>query len=211
MNQKIINVLVFTAGAAIGSLVTWKVVKDRYERILQEEIDSVKETWERLAHEESDDDCDDEDELDEDNEDGEEEDEGFDSSTMTDYASLASKYGHTSGKSAENDGKGEGDDEVPYINGPYVIPPEEYGNGNFDHGLYCLTYYSDDVLANDWWETLDIEETIGRDALEHFGDYTDDIVHVRNERLNGDYEVVRDYRTYAEVTANDPLMRAYAD
>lgn len=53
MNQKLINVLMFTAGAAIGSLVTWKVVKAKYEQIAQEEIDSVKETWSRMVREES--------------------------------------------------------------------------------------------------------------------------------------------------------------
>ena len=45
MNRKIINVIMFAAGAAIGSAVTWKVVKDRYEKIVQEEIKSVKEVF----------------------------------------------------------------------------------------------------------------------------------------------------------------------
>ena len=43
MKCKFINVLVFAAGAAIGSAVTWKVVKTKYERFAQEEIESVKE------------------------------------------------------------------------------------------------------------------------------------------------------------------------
>lgn len=208
MKKKLFNVFLFATGAAIGSLVTWKFVKTKYERILQEEIDSVKETWARqmgtglnrgvVRQNES--------EL---NDSDDELDDGYGTLVMTDYAALAGKYGNPSGEATENDEKGDGGEEVPYINGPCVITPDEYGDGNFDHSLYCLTYYSDDVLANDWWETLDIEETIGRDALEHFGDYAEDIVHVRNERLNADYEVVRDHRTYAEVTANDPLMRAY--
>ena len=45
MNCKFINVLMFAAGAAIGSAVTWKVVKTKYERIAQEEIESVKEAY----------------------------------------------------------------------------------------------------------------------------------------------------------------------
>lgn len=206
MKKTLINVLLFTTGAAIGSLVTWKFVKTKYEQILQEEIDSVKETWARQMGSKNNNGIrrqnegeSSEDELDN----------GYDDAVMTDYSALAGEYGHPSGETAENDEKGDGSGEVPYINGPYVITPDEYGDGNFDHSLYCLTYYSDDVLANDWWETLDIEETIGRDALEHFGDYAEDVVHVRNERLDADYEIVRDHRTYAEVTANDPLMRAY--
>lgn len=217
MNNKLSNVLLFAAGAAIGSLVTWKVVKTRYERIAQEEINSVKEMWARMNDEESDEESmpEDEDELEEVEEteldnDEDDDDDDFDESTMFDYSALASKY-KTSGDEDENDGKGEGDDEVPYINGPYVITPGDFGDGNFDHELHCLTYYSDGILANDWWVTFDIDETIGQDSLEHFGDHAEDIVHVRNERLKADYEVVRDYRNYADVLASDPLMRTYED
>ena len=45
MNCKFTNVLLFAAGAAIGSAVTWKVVKTKYDRLIQEEIDSVKEAF----------------------------------------------------------------------------------------------------------------------------------------------------------------------
>lgn len=207
MNKKLFNVLVFTAGAAVGSLVTWKVVKTKYERILQEEIDSFKETYALCMRGQSDKDkkCDDIDETMDDDEDYE-----YEESEIINYHTLAKMY-NKSGDETENDGEGEGDEEVPYINGPVVIMPEDFGNGNYDHDCYCLTYYSDGVLSNDWYEELNIEETIGEDALEHFGDYAEDIVHVRNERMNADYEVVRDYRTYAEMIANDPLLRAHAN
>lgn len=207
MNKTFTNVLIFTAGAAIGSLVTWKVVKTRYERIAQEEIDSVKETWARLGQD-AEEQGEDENPNECDSDDLEESEEA--DPVMTDYVALAKKYGRSSDEVSDNEKKGEGD-EVPYINGPYVITPEDYGDGNYDHDLYCLTYYSDNVLANDWWETLDIEDTIGTECLEHFGDYAEDIVHVRNERLKADYEIVRDYRTYAELIENDPLRRTYED
>jgi hypothetical protein len=138
-------------------------------------------------------------------------DDDFPESVKMEYADLARRYGNPSGDNAETVTEGEGEDEFPYINGPVVISPEEYGNGNYDHDLYCLTYYADGVLANDWWETLNIEDTIGVESLEHFGDFTDEVVHVRNEREKADYEVTRDPRNYADLIANDPLMRAYAD
>ena len=49
MNSKITNVLFFAAGAAIGSVATWKILKNRYERIVQEEIDSVKNAFNELV------------------------------------------------------------------------------------------------------------------------------------------------------------------
>ena len=209
MNQRFINVIAFAVGAAVGSLVTWKVVKDKYERIVQEEIASVKETWARMAREnsdesdgESEDDSEDDGEDDEDEPEDDEEDEDFDESDYIQYNKLAGSYKH--------DGEGEGDDEVPYINGPYLITPEEFGNGvGSEHELHSITYYSDGVLADDWDVILDLDDTIGEESIEHFGDHVDDVIHVRNERLQADYEVVRDDRTYTDVLATRPQAKAY--
>ena len=49
MNKSLSNAILFTIGVAIGSLVTWKVVKTKYERVAQEEIDSVKAEYEKLS------------------------------------------------------------------------------------------------------------------------------------------------------------------
>lgn len=207
MNKKLFNVILFTAGAAIGSLVTWKVVKTKYERMMQEEIDAFKEDYLACMRRSSGrvevDDETAEEELDE-----EEDDESDDEeSTMTDYYKLASKYK----KADKINEEGGGGDDVPYINGPYVISPTDFGDGNYDHDCYCLSYYSDGVLSNDWFEELDVDETIGEDSLAHFGEYAEDILHVRNERLKADYEVVRDYRNYADLLANDPHIHMHAD
>ena len=39
--NKLWGVFIFAAGAAIGSVVTWKIVKRKYERRAQEEIEWV--------------------------------------------------------------------------------------------------------------------------------------------------------------------------
>lgn len=51
MNNKVVNALMFISGAAIGAVVTWKVVETKYKRIAQEEIDSVKEVYSRRNRE----------------------------------------------------------------------------------------------------------------------------------------------------------------
>ena len=211
MNQKFTNVLMFAAGAAIGSLVTWKLVKTRYEQIAQEEINSVKETWSRLARESEskrdagNPECENSETSDEDEDDDED-----DESDDVQYYNLVNRY-RSAGMHAEIDEEGEGDDEAPYINGPQVISPEEFADGTLGHDIHSITYYADGVLADDWNVILDIDETIGDEAIEHFGDYVEDVVHVRNERLHADYEVVRDCRKYADVLASNPHTRAYAD
>ncbi len=213
MKQKVFNVFLFTAGAVIGSVVTWKVVKTKYDRIVQEEIDSVKETWARMnGHNADEEECVEEDVCESDDTDIVEAEEDPD---LIEYYKLASAYIQPDNEDDEdevdNGAEGGGDEEVPYINGPYVITPDEYGAGDCDFELHCLTYYSDDVLTNDWDEVFDIEETIGRDSLEHFGEHAEDVVHVRNERLRADYEVVHDHRTYEDVVLNNPLTRTHAN
>ena len=52
MKINMINFLMFAVGAAIGSAVTWKLVKTKYERIANEEIESVKEVFSRRSKEE---------------------------------------------------------------------------------------------------------------------------------------------------------------
>lgn len=210
MKKTFFNVLIFTTGAAIGSMVTWKILKDKYERIVQEEIDSVKETWARM-NDDSTGDADDEPETqaDENTNDAEENDDEWSEQVMTDYSALTRKYNRS--LLEETDEEGGRGEEVPHLEGPKVIKPEDYGDGNFDHDLYCITYYADGVLADDWWTKLNIDKTIGRDALNHFGDYVDDVVHVRNERIKADYEVTLDPRRYADVVANNPLAPTYAD
>lgn len=206
MNKKIFNVLLFATGAAVGSLVTWKVMKTRYEAIIQEEVDSFKETYALCmgnVTNGTEQECTAGDELDDEYDPEAEE--------MIGYTRLASKYSRYSDEVDENDGKGEGDkdEEASYINGPYVIEPNDFASGSYN--CQCITYYADGVLADDWGVKLDIEDTIGSDALKHFGDYAEDVVHVRNERLEIDYEVACDPRNYADVIAKDPLMQSYAD
>ena len=42
MKSSLSNLIMFTAGAAIGSVATWYFVKSKYEQIAQEEIEQAK-------------------------------------------------------------------------------------------------------------------------------------------------------------------------
>ena len=53
MNNSILSkAFIFAVGAAIGSAVTWKLVKTKYEKIADEEIESVKEVYLKKAYNE---------------------------------------------------------------------------------------------------------------------------------------------------------------
>lgn len=85
---------------------------------------------------------------------------------------------------------------------PYVISPDDFDT-NADYEAVWLTLYADDILADEKDQKVDIEKTIGSEALNRFGEYEKDIVHVRNEELKCDYEVSRDTRTYKQVIGDD--------
>ena len=219
----LVKAFIFTAGAAIGSVVTWKVIKTKYEQISNEEIESVREEYQRLtkimrmeidacrkataAHTKVDDAVDENDEVDTDYPDDDDRDFTEKEKEQVEYYKITSRYRGSYEENNENNEEGEedGDDEVPYINGPYVITPEDFASSPPGYNCCPLDYYKDGILADGWGVPMDIEETIGEEALDHFGEYVDDIVYVRNERLELDYEITRDPRTYKEAE------RAYSD
>lgn len=82
---------------------------------------------------------------------------------------------------------------------PYVISPDEFGQDE-SYETISLTYYADGVLADDDDEMVeDVENLVGFDSLNHFGEYEDDSVFVRNDRLKCDYEILLDHRKYTDV------------
>lgn len=209
MNKKLFNVVLVTVGAAVGSAVTWFVVKTKYEKIIQEEIDSVKEEYQylrgMLIDEETANEVQDVTQEIQ-NESTDESVEGDDnifepsSDEVFEYHRIASNYRSSEDDKDDDKEGGMGDiDEAPYINGPYVISPDDFRCSPPGYNAQALDYFSDGILADSWGMKMDIEETIGEDSLNHFGEYTDDIVYVRNERLEIDYEVTADLREYGEV------------
>lgn len=185
----------FAIGAAIGSVATWKIVKNKYERIAQEEIDSVKDVYsKREAMKKAE------------NEEKEQEirekaDLAKDKPDIMEFAAkIAREEGYI------NYGESEKKEEEPSKTGDevYVIPPEEFGMLD-GYDTISLTYYADQILADDDDRPIEnVEETVRFDSLNHFGEYEDDSVFVRNDRLKVDFEILKDLRRYADVLAQKP-------
>ena len=210
MNNKVFGTILFTAGAVIGSLVTWKVVKTKYEDIAQEEINSVKEEYTRLMvsmKKKLNDSVTYKDDNNEDDE-SEKNTDNIDDSIMTNYNEIVKSY-RSSDEEENNQNEKEGEekeednDGVSYMEAPYVISPDDFGSIP-GYNVEPLDYFADGTLADGWGVELDIAETIGEDAVNHFGDYDDDVVYVRNEQTKLEYEVTRDPRTYAEAVRTNP-------
>ena len=219
MNKTFFNVILVTAGAAIGSLVTWKVVETKYARISQEEIDSVKDEYKRIMDRQRKevemyrrmhtnvDDAEEEETVEVEAKTGTDENTEEHKQEIIDYSNITRSYRSSDDEADEPENNEEGveldEDEVPYVNAPYVIPPEEFC-GIPGYSGEPLDYFADGVLADGWGVKMDLDETIGEDSVNHFGEYVDDIVYVRDEAKEIDYEVTRDPRTYDEAVRTSP-------
>ena len=86
-----------------------------------------------------------------------------------------------------------------YLHPVEVVSPDEFGEID-EYEKISLTYYIDGSLADDNDELIeDVDGTIGFESLNHFGEYEDDSVFVRNDRLKCDYEILLDQRNYSDV------------
>lgn len=221
MSKKLLGVIMFTVGAAIGSAVTWKLIKTKYEQIADDEIQSVKDEYsslmvkmkEHLINSAANSTQESEEPSSEN--DGEyypdDDEREFTEKELQqiNYYKITSKYRGASENDEENDkegdeGQDEFDGEVRYINGPYPISPDDFCCSPPGYSAQPLDYFADGILADDWGMEVDIEETIGEENLAHFGEYVDDVLYIRNERTEVDYEVTKDPRNYREAVRTNP-------
>ena len=209
------NLLIFAAGAVVGGIVTWRIAKKTYEKIIadeteaakksaQDEIDIyktqledkidnyVKETSNSVS-EESENDDDEYEEVEEPEE--EDEDEDYYAEPRYRYDSYLNELEYFKGKGRM--------DEIGQINVPYIINETDVGD-NMDYDLIHLTFYADHILTDDANLPIkDIDEIVGPEALKCFLNEFVNIVYVRNERLGCDFEICRDLRRYADCRDQD--------
>lgn len=190
MSNTLSKVLIFVAGAAVGSVVTWKLVEAKYKKIADEEIASVKEVFGMTHAEEKD-----EEPVEV------EEDDIPEEQTIEQARVILKENGYTNYALTPE----EVEQKMKDVERPYVIPPEEYGE-LYDYDTIELTYYVEDgVLADDGNEPIDnIDEVVGYDSLRKFGEYEDDAVHVRNDVMKVDYEILLSIERYEDVVSVGP-------
>jgi gas vesicle protein len=178
MNNTIAFVAGVIIGGAAGVLGARQYFKKKYEDIAQEEIDSVKEAFSRK----------------------EKKDESEDSDSADDDESELEEA-----KTVMKD-NGYFDEDVDVYKmkksdeAPYVINDDEFGNMETEgYEMETLYYYLDGTLADGDDNRVDLDDLIGADALNHFDEYVQDTVYVRNEKYRTDYEVLLMQRSFADV------------
>ena len=113
------------------------------------------------------------------------------------YAAKLQENGYTNYSDSENKETVHKEDDS--VQKPYVISPDEFGEfAGYD--TVSLTYYADRVLADDNDDVIEeVDDVVGTESLSHFGEYEDDSVFVRNDRLKCDYEILLDQRKFSDV------------
>ena len=188
MKRILRDVIMFTAGGAIGYFVTKRLLDARYEQRFQEEIKSTKEAYSRrgaadISEEEPIDNIVPVDEL----------------PDIKEYAALLKDEEYV-----DYSGTGESKEKEEPVDRPYVISPDEFGEFE-DYERVSLTYYADLKLADENDELVDdVDEIVGEESLTQFGVYEDDSVFVRNDAKRCDYEILLDQRNYFDVIKNKP-------
>lgn len=199
MKQVLKNFIFFAAGVAIGSLVTKKVLDNKYNRIIDEQVEketaSIKEVFERdKGHFER---------MKKDLEDANRNEKREE---VEHYMGMIRSYNYT------NDDSGGTNRYKTYNkNGPQIISPAESMYDMYDdYEREHLSYYADGVLATTNGDEMITEQEadhlIGIDIFhnlrDHFGEHQidPDMIYVKNDETMIIYEIFRDRRTYLQVT-----------
>ena len=183
MNPKVSVAIAFVAGVAAGSLAMWKIADMKYKRLeaqVDEELATMKEyyTGRKKSEEKT------EEESESESED--------DSEASREYQQIIADAGYNYYRNTKVETA-----ETPF-DAPYVIEPDDAGSDDYE--IHNLTFYSDGVLVDDEDDDVikDIDDLIGLDSLNHFGEYAHDVVYVRNEEKKTDYEIMRIATRYNE-------------
>lgn len=191
MNNKIVGLLAFIAGAAVGSAVTWKYLNDKFERLVDEEIESVKDAYERTYTSI--------DSNDEPEPQVEASRLSYEKPDLMEYAAKIRAAGYSNNTEVNNEEAEEEDEDMD--NKPYVIAPEEFDTKD-GYEAVSLTMFNDGVVTDEWDKPIpeeDYDYLFGSESLNHFGEFEDDSVFVRNDKLKSDYEILKDERNFSDI------------
>lgn len=185
--MKLSGFIGFVIGAAAGSAITYYKVSQYYESIIEDEVNSVREMFER-RHKVV--------QLD----DGEEISGADNKPDLNDYVSSRERTDYTKffKGGVKDDAPVDVKEEEEELPTPYIISEEAFNEEKDEYDKLSLTFYADGVLTDDGDVPIDKEkqeELIGN-ALCKFDDTNVNVVYVRNDMLCTDYEICRDLEDY---------------
>lgn len=184
----------FVAGCGIGALVAWVFTKKKYEELVESEIQSVKDEFAKESHIVVVDSSDQANKT-------------FKQTDVDEYKEKVSENHYTNYKKALEELKDTAKKQEVIF--PYPIEQDERG----ENGFVCETviwYEGDEILADEMGKIFERpDEVIGFNNLESFGD--SDVIFIRNETDEVDYEVIRDSGNYSDAYGNPNYIQPGTD
>ena len=178
------NFLIFMSGLVIGGGVSWVYHKNKYEEIVQEEVESLREHMKNGK-----DNTKSEEPANDKKNTPMDEEEFNESMEKVEKIITTSRYDTALGDKEE--------DITNKYKRPFVVTPDEFASlPGFDTDSFY--YHSDDIIANGKYEMLEEDEIVRilgmttMEIKEEFGVNEDDAVYIRNMRLKCDYEILRE-------------------
>lgn len=218
MKNGIKNILCFCFGGVIGGGVTYFLLKKKFDARVDEEVQSVKDLYsskfEEINNTKNNENSNAEVTEKKEDKASENKSKSFKNSIKKqekqapiDYANYYSNSNGGNVNAKENDNTQKAAEVVPEKKPskksyPVVISPDEFEDDE-DYETIYLTYYSDGVLADEMDNPVKVESTIGKGALKHFGEYEDDLLHVRDDKAKIYYEIAKDNRKFSDVSGGD--------
>lgn len=192
------EIMIFAAGVAIGGAAVWFYQERKYETLINNEIESVKEAFSNrqmvneIAEEADDETTDVSESL------QELADKARNKVNIFEYQNEIEKHNYA--QYSEPEKKEEKKEEVVVKVKPYIIDQGDFREFE-DYGHLTMDYYTDKVLADADHPDVpisDISDYVG-DCLKHVSEErTDDWIYVRNENKKVDIEIFINDKPFSE-------------
>lgn len=210
MNEQIKSSLIFTAGLAIGSVITWLAVRGHYRTEKEEEIASVKEVYAKRF----------------DNINKEAIEKAAMAANKPDISVYTQALQQSREKAQTKDVEEEDDEEdvgssyyeevkqefTRTTTNLYEITPSEFASFSNDRTRITLTRFADDIFADEMYDEINPLEYLSGDlvpltdsrpvnCLDYIRRMPQDEICIRNFDLGLDLDIVTQSRTYSDYMA----------
>lgn len=177
-------VLIFGAGAVIGAVSAVAIVKNKYESLVQEEIESIRKYYKEKSQKKE-----------------EPKEERYEELINNNgYVSKEENVEEVQNQPVEE----EFDDRYA---APFIIDLEEYGE-NPSYDTMTLTYFADGVLVDDVDDLIEHPDSVvGLDNLKIFEEYDGcRTIYVRNDLWKMDFEVIKDDWNWSDIQEGEEKL-----
>jgi len=174
------NGLYFVIGLVVGLVVGYEIAKTKSDKDKDEEVNALEEYYKEKMENVSDV----EEEI---------------KNTISKAGEIAKQYKYDATPSMPETNIPEVKPSKKSDDGPYQIAPELFGEFD-DYEQISLKYYENGVLVDDEeiLDDIEIDDTVGLDYAEHFGEYEMDALYIRNDEKRCDYEILKEIGVFVE-------------